>query len=214
MSKKMILEIENIRKSYLDNNVLNDYCLKVDEGEIIALLGPSGCGKTTLLRCLCGFEEIDSGHIKLTGKDCANIPPESRNIGMVFQSNTLFPHKNVQGNLLLGISKNKNNTTNERIELASNILGEIGLDGFEKRNVASLSGGEARRVELARTLLSEPKIILLDEPFSALNKDLKNKLIRDTRDLLKMKNITAILVTHDIGEAELFADRIVHMSKQ
>lgn len=213
MTEKIILEVKDICKSYLNKKVLDDYNLEVKEGEIIALLGPSGCGKTTLLRCICGFERCDSGNIFLLGECSTNTPPERRNVGMVFQSNTLFPHKNVQENLLMGLDKVKYAIAkNSRIELTRKMLAEIGLEGFSTRDVASLSGGEARRVELARTLLSEPKIVLLDEPFSALNKELKEKLIRDTRRLLKNKNITAILVTHDIEEAELFSDRIIQMS--
>lgn len=214
MSDKSILEVTNYCKSFVDKMVLSDFNLNVAPGEIIALLGPSGSGKTTLLRSICGFINGDSGQIIISNKNVSEIIPAKRGVGMVFQSNTLFPHKNVQGNLLLGICKEKHGKSlKPRIKMTENILAEFGLSGFSKRNVSSLSGGEARRVELARTLLSEPNIILLDEPFSALDRELKFTLIDDIRKLLKEKNIATILVTHDVEEAERFADRIVFMDK-
>ncbi|RAH14088.1 MAG: hypothetical protein CMB56_006580 [Methanobacteriota archaeon] len=173
----------------------------LEPGEILAIIGPSGCGKTTLLRCICGLEELDSGYIELNGEEITNLKVEERGIGMIFQKPVLYPHLSVSGNLALA-SKNKH----------SEALTEVGLSGFEERSVHKLSGGEGQRVALARALLANPKVLLLDEPFSALDNKLSLKLISDVRKLLKKRNCPSILVTHNYKEAELFSDRIIDIS--
>ncbi len=204
MSKKVILEIENIRKSYLDNNVLNDYCLKVDEGEIIALLGPSGCGKTTLLRCLCGFEEIDSGHIKLTGKDCANIPPESRNIGMVFQSYYLVPELRALDNVMLGgrISGRIEKLEKRSVEL----LERVGLGDRMKSLPSTLSGGERQRVAIARAMISNPRILLADEPTGNLDETTGDSIMNMLQLMCREDSVALVLVTHNTTYASRMDD--------
>ena len=175
--------------------------LDVSEGEVIAIMGPSGCGKSTLLRCICGLESLDSGTIRMNEIDITNFEAEDRGIGLIFQRPVLYPHLSVSGNLSLA-SKSGHEEA----------LEEVGLSGFEGRAVENLSGGEGQRVALARALLAEPDVLLLDEPFSALDSDLSVRLLKDVRQLLKKRKCPAILVTHNQQEAEMFSDRILEMS--
>ena len=176
--------------------------LDVSEGEVIAIMGPSGCGKSTLLRCICGLESLDSGTIRMNEIDITNFEAEDRGIGLIFQRPVLYPHLSVSGNLSLA-SKSGHEEA----------LEEVGLSGFEGRAVENLSGGEGQRVALARALLAEPDVLLLDEPFSALDSDLSVRLLKDVRQLLKKRKCPAILVTHNQQEAEMFSDRILEMSE-
>ena len=194
-----MLNCRNLSKKF-ERTLFNKLNINLEKGEILAITGPSGCGKTTLLRCICGLEKLDSGSIFLNGKEITNNPAEVRNIGLLFQKPVLYPHLSVSGNLSLASRDNHDKA-----------LIEVGLSGFGNRDVYNLSGGEGQRVALARALLANPRVLLLDEPFSALDSDLSLKLINDVRALLKSRECPAILVTHNIEEAELFSDRILNL---
>ena len=196
-----MLECRELSKSF-GKELFTNFELELKPGEIIAITGPSGCGKTTLLRVICGLETLDSGTISLDNIDITEMPAEERGIGLIFQSPVLFPHLSVQGNLLLG---NKQGDVSAALE-------DVGLTGFEKRRVESLSGGEGQRVSLARALLAKPKVLLLDEPFSSLDEDLSEKLVQDVRSILKKSNCPAILVTHNKKIAGDFADSVISLS--
>ena len=196
-----MLSCLNLSKKY-GKILFNELNINLEKGEILAIIGPSGCGKTTLLRCICGLEELDSGKILLKGDDITKIPAEERGIGLLFQKPVLYPHLTVSGNLSLASFNNHDKA-----------LVEVGLPNFEDRDVDTLSGGEGQRVALARALLANPNVLLLDEPFSALDLDMSIKLINDVRALLKDRSCSAILVTHNIEEAKLFSDRMIDLSK-
>ena len=196
-----MLNCLNLSKKY-GKILFNELNINLEKGEILAVIGPSGCGKTTLLRCICGLEELDSGKILLNGDDITKIPAEERGIGLLFQKPVLYPHLTVSGNLSLASFNNHDKA-----------LVEVGLPNFEDRDVDTLSGGEGQRVALARALLANPNVLLLDEPFSALDLDMSIKLISDVRALLKDRSCPAILVTHNIEEAKLFSDRMIDLSK-
>ena len=196
-----MLSCLNLSKKY-GKILFYELNINLDKGEILAIIGPSGCGKTTLLRCICGLEELDSGKILLNGDDITKIPVEERGIGLLFQKPVLYPHLTVSGNLSLASFNNHDKA-----------LVEVGLPNFEDRDVDTLSGGEGQRVALARALLANPNVLLLDEPFSALDLDMSIKLISDVRALLKDRSCPAILVTHNIEEAKLFSDRMIDLSK-
>ena len=196
-----MLECKELSKSF-EKELFAGFNLELKPGEIIAITGTSGCGKTTLLRAICGLETLDTGTINLDGIDITNVPAEERGIGLIFQSPVLFPHLSVQGNLLLGDDNGD----------VSTALEEVGLSGFEKRRVESLSGGEGQRVSLARALLAKPKVLLLDEPFSSLDEDLSEKLVQDVRSILKKNDCPAILVTHNKKIAADFADSVISLS--
>ena len=196
-----MLSCLNLSKKY-GKILFSELNINLEKGEILAIIGPSGCGKTTLLRCICGLEELDSGKILLNGDDITKIPAEERGIGLLFQKPVLYPHLTVSGNLSLASFNNHDKA-----------LVEVGLPNFEDRDVDTLSGGEGQRVALARALLANPNVLLLDEPFSALDLDMSIKLINDVRALLKDRSCSAILVTHNIEEAKLFSDRMIDLSK-
>ena len=195
-----MLDCEALTKAF-DKTLFKNLDIHLGPGEILAVLGPSGCGKSTLLRCICGLESLDSGTIRLNEIDITNFEAEDRGIGLIFQRPVLYPHLSVSGNLSLA-SKSGHEEA----------LEEVGLSGVEGRAVENLSGGEGQRVALARALLAEPDVLLLDEPFSALDSDLSVRLLKDVRQLLKKRKCPAILVTHNQQEAEMFSDRILEMS--
>ena len=199
-----MLVCESISKSY-ENEVLSNFNLEVGSDEIVALLGPSGSGKSTLLRIICGLENSDSGKVIFNGIDLEEIPPEKRGIGMVFQNLALFPHLNVHDNLKFGLPPNSS------IARISEILELVGLKNFGQRKIQNLSGGESQRVALARSLIAEPKMILLDEPLSSLDTDIKESLSLEVRKMIKSLSIPAIYVTHDPIIADRMADRIVYL---
>lgn len=206
MSKEMI-SITNLSKKFSELNLFNGLNLSVMENEIIAIIGPSGCGKTTILRMICGLEKEYNGKIEFDGKDIAEISVQDK-IGFIFQKPILFPHLNVGKNILLGCKERGDKKFyNEVIERE---LQFIGLPGFAKRKVESLSGGEAQRVALARALLANPEVLLLDEPFSSLDISSRRTLATETRQFIKSRNKTAIHVTHDEEEAEIVADRVIY----
>jgi thiamine transport system ATP-binding protein len=188
--------------------VLDGLSLHVATGEIIALLGPSGCGKSTLLRVIAGLHVPDDGRVCWNGEDLAGVPPHRRGIGLVFQDLQLFPHKDVGANVAFGLRMQGVATETSRGRVAD-LLAMVGLPGYEHRRVATLSGGEAQRVALARSLAPEPRLLLLDEPLGALDRDLHDRLAVDVRALLQRVGITAIHVTHDEDEARTIGDRLV-----
>ena len=201
------LKIKNLSHAYDDNAALSGVNLSVEQGEIICLLGASGCGKTTLLKLIAGLLPVQEGEIFLDGHLLAdrnaNPPPEKRPIGLVFQEGALFPHMSVGSNVGFGVSNREN--SNIKVE---DLLTHIGLDGFQDRYPHTLSGGQQQRVALARAIAPAPKMLLLDEPFAAVDIILRRELREQTRLLLKERKVTAIIVTHDPDEAMEMADRI------
>ena len=207
------LELEGIVQRYGSHTVVNGVGFCVQTGKIACLLGPSGCGKTTLLRCIAGFEEITSGEIRiettLVSRAGFRVPPERRRIGMVFQDYALFPHLTVGENIGFGLAKI---TPDERATRVDELLATVGLSGQGRKYPHELSGGQQQRVALARALAPRPQLILLDEPFSNLDVDLRERLSLEVRDILKSQGITAVLVTHDQHEAFAMADHIAVMA--
>ena len=185
--------------------------LAVGDGEMVVLLGPSGCGKTTLLRAASGLQPLDAGRIELDGKDLTGQRPDQRGIGLMFQDEVLFPHFDVEGNVAFGLRMAKVPLAERRRRVAE-VLELVGLSGFEGRDVATLSGGEAQRVSLARALAPEPRVLLLDEPFGSLDRLLRERLIDELRPVLDQVGVTAVHVTHDHHEAFALADRIAVMA--
>lgn len=205
----MILEVSQINLSFDGKPVLQDFGFALEQGEIACLLGHSGCGKTTALRSIAGFEQPESGKIVLSGTTLSDgltsMPPHLRRIGMVFQDYALFPHLTVAQNIAFGISKQP---AAERHARVGELLELIGLPDYGSRYPHQLSGGQQQRVALARALAPKPELILLDEPFSNLDADLRARLSKEVRQLLKRENTSAILVTHDQQEAFAMADKI------
>lgn len=203
------LQLNNIQQSYGDHIVVDTLSLALEKGTIGCLLGPSGCGKTTVLRCIAGFEKIHSGEIVLDGVVLNSaqkfIPPEQRQIGMVFQDYALFPHLNVADNVGFGLYRLNKTDRKQRIE---ELLDAMHLSQTTHKYPHELSGGQQQRVALARALAPKPNLLLLDEPFSNLDVNLRERLSMEVRDILKQQHITAILVTHDQAEAFAVADQI------
>ena len=205
----MTIEIQSLTLAYDENLILSDCNLRLNEGEILVILGPSGCGKTTLLRAIAGFVKPDSGSIQLNGRSLDHLQPEERNIGMLFQRPVLFPHKDVLGNILFAYRKKKDRKMKE----VNEIMQDMGIYKMKNQAIETLSGGEAQRVVLARALLTNPELLLLDEPLSSLDLNVRRQLASEIRATLKSKNIAAIHVTHDHEEAEIIGDRIIHWSE-
>lgn len=204
-----LLEINNIECRYQGMPVVRDLSLHVKKGSLVCLLGPSGCGKTTVLRAIAGLEPLTNGEIRLSGKvvssTTTSVPPEKRKIGMVFQEYALFPHLNVHDNVAFGLRGLK---AAERRNKVNRILKTVGMENVGERFVHELSGGQQQRVALARALAPEPELILLDEPFSNLDIDLRERLSLEVRDILKDQGITGIMVTHDQHEAFAIGEHI------
>ena len=207
----MYLKIENISKIFEKERGVKNISFQLEKGELVSFLGPSGCGKTTLLNIIGGFIKNDSGSIYLEGKDITEYPPEKREIVTVFQNYALFPHMNVIENVKYGL-KYRGYNKEEQIKLAKEYLKIVGLEGYEKNSVGELSGGQQQRVALARALVLQPKILLLDEPFSNLDAKLKIAMREEIKELQKRLGISMIFVTHDQEEALSISDRIVVMS--
>ena len=201
------IEFKNVKKSFEDTEVLKGISLSIEKGEFISLLGPSGCGKSTLLRCLSGLEEVTEGSFVLDGKDITKDAPQKRNIGMVFQQYSLFPNMNVEQNLAFGLEIKKVPKEQIKKEVQS-ALEMVGLLDKKKAYPANLSGGQQQRVALARAIVSKPKVLLLDEPLSAIDAKLRKNLQIEIRRIQKELNITTIFVTHDQDEAMLMSDRV------
>lgn len=212
--KDIFIECYHLEKAYQNQAALRGVDLQVKEGEILALVGPSGCGKTTTLRLIAGFERPDRGEVWMEGKPLSRqdvfIPPEKRNIGVVFQDYALFPHLSVFENVAFGLRKQSHSILRQRVEA---MLELVGLSGMGGRMPHELSGGERQRVALARALAPQPKVLLLDEPFSSLDLDLRLKLREEVRSLLKQIRLTAVFVTHDQEEALFMGDRLAVMNR-
>lgn len=204
------LEVKNIKKTYSKKEVLKGLDLKIYEGERLSILGPSGCGKSTFLKILAGIIEEFEGEIILNKKDITRTPSNKRNIVVVSQDNLLFPHMNVYENIAFGLRVRKYKEE-EIKKIVENLLEEVGLSGYGKKKVGKLSGGEQQRVALIRALAVKPEVILLDEAYSSLDANLREKMRELTIYLQKKHNITTILVTHDKDEALVFSDRVAVM---
>ncbi len=205
----MLLTVDNITCQYGDQPVVAGMGFQVQRGEIVSLLGPSGCGKTTALRAIAGFEPLSAGHIELDGHVVSepghSLAPEARHIGMVFQDYALFPHLTVAENIAFGL---RGVSPADRRETLHHMLDATGLHGLGARYPHELSGGQAQRVALARALAPKPLLLLMDEPFSNLDVELRERLSLEVRDILKAEGITGILVTHDQHEAFAVSDKI------
>lgn len=199
------LTLNAIVKNFANTTALDGVSLHIESGEFVCLLGASGCGKTTLLRIIAGLEFADQGKIFLDKRDLSAVPCHQRNIGMVFQSLALFPHLNVSDNVSYGL-KMQRVPVPDRLLRAKALLGMVGLSGFDNRKVASLSGGQRQRVAIARALAQEPTLFLMDEPFSALDAGLRDRLQIELKNIQRKLGITTIFVTHDQREAMALAD--------
>lgn len=206
------LEISNLQKDYAGNRVVENFNLAVEQGEFVSFLGPSGCGKTTVLRMVAGFETPSAGMIRIDGKDVVNLKPNQRNIGMVFQAYALFPNMTVAQNLAFGL-KVAGKSKAEIEATVQEMLALIKLEELGQRYPFQLSGGQQQRVALARALAVKPKLLLLDEPLSALDAKIRVSLREEIRAIQRKLQITTIFVTHDQEEALSMSDRIVVMHK-
>jgi len=204
------LAIEGVSKSFGHTFAVSDFSLEVGDGELVCLLGPSGSGKSTLLRMIGGFERPTGGSIRIDARDVTTLPPERRPTGMVFQSHALWTHMDVFNNIAFGLKLRRLPKTEIR-ERVENALALVGLADYGKRAVTQLSGGQQQRVALARSLVLEPKILLLDEPFASLDQHLRERLREEVRDIQQRLGITTLFVTHGQDEALALADRIVVM---
>ena len=208
-----ILEIINLSHAYSKNeNSITGINLDIQEGERVSILGPSGCGKSTLLRLIAGLEKPSQGEIKIKGIKASSrenlLPPEKRNVGLVVQDKALFPHLSVYSNICFGIKKNKT-----KDDIASELLTLFKIENLKSKYPHEISGGEQQRVALARSLATNPDLLMLDEPFSALDKDLKETLYSEISLVFSERKSTILLVTHDQNEAELMTERQIMMEK-
>lgn len=203
-----MLQVHHIFKTYEDSLLLNDISFQVDIGETICLLGASGSGKSTLLRIIAGLEDADSGAVSFDGQNLDSTPAHLRDFGLVFQDYALFPHLTVGENVAFGL-KMRRLPLNEIADRVANSLDLVNLDGFEKRRVTDLSGGEQQRVALARALATHPRLLMFDEPLGALDRTLRENLLNELRSILHHTSIPAIYVTHDQEEAFTIADRVL-----
>jgi len=203
-----ILKVKNLSKNFGKVKAVQEVSFEATEGRVLSLLGPSGCGKTTMLRCIAGFENPDRGEIYLDDRKITSIPPEKRGIGMVFQNYALWPHMTVYGNLAFGLQIRKV-PKDEITKKIKKVLGMVQLEGYENRYPRQMSGGQQQRIAMARALVFEPGIMLLDEPLSNLDAQLREEMRFEFIELQKKLGITAIYVTHDQAEALVISDKIL-----
>ena len=209
---KKIIELKNVTKAFDGEVVLDNISLDIYDNEFLTLLGPSGCGKTTTLRLIGGFESADEGDIIFMGENINNVPPHKRNVNTVFQRYALFPHLNVFENVASPLREKK--VPKAEIEQkVRDMLSLVALTGFEHRSVTSLSGGQQQRVAIARALVSQPKVLLLDEPLAALDLKLRKDMQQELKKIQKATGITFVFVTHDQEEALSMSDTVVVMSE-
>ncbi|RMO67285.1 ABC transporter ATP-binding protein [Pseudomonas syringae group genomosp. 3] len=206
------VSIESLQKSYASTSVFSDINCRIAKGEFVTLLGPSGCGKSTLLRCIAGLTPVNSGRILLDGNDLVPLTPQKRNIGMVFQSYALFPNMTVEQNVAFGLRMQKVSADDSERRVAE-ILRMVELHDFAKRYPHQLSGGQCQRVALARSLVTRPRLLLLDEPLSALDARIRKLLREQIRAIQRELGLTTIFVTHDQEEALTMSDRIFLMNQ-
>jgi len=209
---KNILTLNNISKSFDNNEILKDITLDIEKGKIISLLGKSGSGKSTLLNIIAGFEQSKTGILCLNNKILSDqkifVEPQKRNIGFVFQNYALFPHMTIFDNITFGI---ENYPKEEKNKIAKELLELVHLSGYEKRYPHELSGGQQQRVALIRAMALNPELILLDEPFSGIDTMLKSQIQKELLQILKSTHKTAIIVTHDSSEAMAMSDKIIYL---
>ena len=205
-----MLDVRNLSHAFDEQPVLRDVDLHVDEGEIVCLLGASGSGKTTLLRLIAGLEHVQHGRLTLHDKPFDQVPVHERDFGLVFQDFALFPHMTVAENIQFGV-KMRGFSTQEKQKRTRQMLELVGLEGFDARSVGQLSGGERQRVALARSLATQPRLLMLDEPLGSLDAVLRDRLVVDLQKIVKSLGLTAVYVTHDQQEAFAVADRIAVM---
>jgi len=209
-----VLECLEVTKSYGNVLAINNISLNLRPGEILSILGPSGCGKTTLLRLIAGFENLDHGEINIQGRKMSDasrhVPPEDRDVGMVFQEYALFPHMTVAQNISFGLRKMSRPEKQQRLKEVVNL---VRIAGLENRYPHELSGGQQQRVALARTLAPRPVTMLLDEPFSNLDSQMRVEMRQEVEGILKSNNIATVFVTHDREEAFAISDRIAVMNE-
>jgi thiamine transport system ATP-binding protein len=205
-----MLSVVDLCVAFGGRPVLDRVSFDVATGEVVALLGPSGSGKTTLLRVIAGLQPADSGTVLLDGRSLDGVPAHRRSIGLVFQDEQLFPHLDVRANVAFGL-RMAGRTRHEQAVRVDELLALVGLPGFGDRRVTSLSGGEAKRVALARSLAPAPAVLLLDEPLTGLDPELHDRLATDLAALLRRTGTTALMVTHDLTEAATIADRTLSL---
>jgi ABC-type Fe3+/spermidine/putrescine transport system ATPase subunit len=207
MSPEIVLSLRRVSKDFATQRAVADVSLEVPRGAFFSLLGPSGCGKTTILRMIAGFETPTSGEVWLNGQRIDGLPPYRRNVNTVFQSYALFPHLTVQGNIGFGLKKGS-----DAINLVKDVLKQVRLEGKASRRPSELSGGERQRVALARAIVLRPDVLLLDEPLSALDPQLRKQVRSELRDLQRRVGVTFLFVTHDQEEALSMSDQIAVMN--
>ena len=201
-----MLEIRNLKKSYDGVTILHDISLQIEDGEIVSILGPSGCGKTTLLNLILGLTDADEGEILFQGQNVLDVPMEQRGFNIVFQDYALFPNLNVYQNITYGLRNRPDISTKEEVE---ELIDLLGLREHLNKKIEQLSGGQKQRVALARTMVMKPKILLLDEPLSALDGVIKESIKEKIKQIAKEFNLTTIIVTHDPEEALTLSDKVL-----
>ncbi len=212
MMKEPIISLSNIAVSFDGEQVLKDFNLQIRDGEFVTLLGPSGCGKTTVLRTIGGFVKPDKGDVYFEGKKINSLPPHKRNVNTIFQKYALFPHLNVYDNIAFGM-RLKKKSESEIKSFVTEMLHMVNLNGMAHRGVGQLSGGQQQRVAIARALANEPKVLLLDEPLSALDLKLRKDMQSELKKIQQAIGITFVFVTHDQEEALSMSDTVVVMDK-
>ena len=207
---KEFLKVKNVNLSFNNNEILKELNLTIDQGNFVAITGASGSGKTSLLRVICGLESPNQGEIILDNSLLLNkeifIPTEKRNIGLVIQEKVLFPHLNARQNIEFGIS-----SKTDKQNLSNEIMEKLNIKQLAEKYPHELSGGESQRVALARSIVMKPKLLMLDEPFTGLDKDLKMKIYPEINSILQASKITALMVTHDLNEVKALADKCFNL---
>lgn len=208
-----MLDVRDVSIAFEGRPLLDRFGLHLDAGEVVALLGPSGSGKSTLLRIIAGLITPESGAVEIAGVDVTTLATHRRSVGMVFQDEQLFPHLSVADNVAFGL-KMAGIPAADRDRRTDEMLALVGLQGFGERQIGRLSGGEAKRVALARSLAPSPKVLLLDEPLTGLDRELHDRLAVEVAAILRLARTTAVWVTHDAVEADTVADRVVRLGAE